>query len=268
MCRTDPAVKLERVTGKEHEQALCLDCVMRNQSRYEQTKKSDNVEFRLAESTGVARGPEDFEGLAGMGTPGRGRNQLATVFIDGNAVGAFFAALAKAAAGDETLQQEKRRISRKLSDATFEALEVATIATMAEPLEDCLWVVPHVLGGDDVLVSMPAERGWAFTVAFLDYFEQKLREHTGETITVVNARRGPAERPIAAPSASAGLVFADASYPLNLLVDAAEGCLRAAKRLVAGRASSVQWLDITADGTQGPGSPACHWTSYGERRRN
>ncbi|MEU1591766.1 hypothetical protein ABZ468_02625 [Streptomyces sp. NPDC005708] len=255
MCHTDPAATWETVIGKR--QRLCPDCSMRNVPRSRSAGDRLSPEGRLAESLPVTHAaPEDFAALAALGHARSGRNHLATVAIDGNAFGEFFKALAKEGSEDAQMRDWKKTISQSLSAATRDALTEATVNLPLTIERDQVVVVPHVVGGDDVLVSLPADQAWEFTLAFLREFGQAVHGETAGILEVLNrrrAQRAQEEPALEAPTASAGIVFAHSSYPLNLLVELAGQRLGEAKRAVRGRAASMQWLDITADGTEAPG---------------
>ncbi|MEU6026958.1 hypothetical protein ABZ825_08045 [Streptomyces tauricus] len=260
MCHTDPAVGVEPVADGTR-QALCLDCSMRNVSRRQTVADERSPEGRLLRDIGLVPGPDDFTALAALGTAASGRNQLATVAVDGNAFGVFFKALADEGSLDPELRTSKATLSEALSAATREALANATLELPSTAQHERLCVVPHVVGGDDVLVSLPADQAWQFTLTFLTEFERLVRGATADILDRLNrlraGRRGPeAELPaLGPPTASAGVVVAHASHPLNLLVESAGQRLSEAKRAFGGRRASVQWLDITADGPEAPGHP-------------
>ncbi|WP_345127728.1 Cas10/Cmr2 second palm domain-containing protein, partial [Streptomyces chiangmaiensis] len=196
-------------------------------------------EGRLAKSLPVTHpAPEDFAALAALGRVESGRNHLATVSIDGNAFGEFFKALAKEGSDDPRMRNWKTRISQSLSAATRDALTEATMSLPLTDERDQVVVVPHVVGGDDVLVSLPADQAWAFTLAFLRQFGQAVRTATADILEMLNGRRAgrsEGEPPLEAPTASAGIVFAHSGYPLNLLAESAGRRLREAKRAVRGK---------------------------------
>ncbi|WP_329543352.1 hypothetical protein OG548_45890 [Streptomyces sp. NBC_01356] len=190
---------------------------------------------------------------------GSGATQLATVYVDGNAVGAFFGALASAAssaAEADGLRHAKETISVRLAEATVDALELATLRVMDDTGgTGPLLVVPHVVGGDDVLVSLPADRAWAFTLTYLEMFRDLLEEACGPVLRLLPEPPAGHQRPMA-PTASAGIVFAHSTYPMNLVVELAEERLARAKRATGGAACSIDFVDVTADGPQGTDDPA------------
>ncbi|WP_407286460.1 Cas10/Cmr2 second palm domain-containing protein [Streptomyces sp. BP-8] len=255
MCHTDPAVGIEPVL--DGSLALCLDCSMRNVPRWQTVADENSPEGRLLRGIGLAPAPDGLTDLAALGSKDSGRNHLATVAVDGNAFGVFFKALANEGSRDEELRTAKAEISSALSDATRAALEVATLELPLTMEREQLCVVPHVVGGDDVLVSLPADQAWWFTLTFLEEFGRRVHEATAEVMEKLNKLR--ADRPglpaLEPPTASAGVVFARARHPLNLLSESAGQRLSEAKRAYGGRRASVQWLDITADGPEAPAHP-------------
>ncbi|MFJ4010346.1 Cas10/Cmr2 second palm domain-containing protein [Streptomyces sp. NPDC090026] len=254
MCHTDPAAGSEPVP--EGRLALCLDCSMRNVSRRETVTDPRSPEGQLLEDIGLKPAPEDFASLAALGTAATGRNHLATVAVDGNAFGAFFTALADEGSREVELSKAKGTVSEALSAATRTALADAALDLSLAMEVERLCLVPHVVGGDDVLVSLPAEQAWRFTLTFLQEFEHRVSEATADTLDTLNRlRTGRGLDELEAPTASAGVVFAHASHPLNLLVESAGQRLSEAKRAYGGRRASVQWLDITADGPEAPAHP-------------
>ncbi|MEU9774277.1 hypothetical protein [Streptomyces sp. NPDC047968] len=254
MCHTDPAVGTEPVP--EGRLALCLDCSMRNVSRRETVADPRSPEGWLLRDSHLQAAPQDFAALAALGSAAAGRNHLATVAVDGNAFGVFFAALADESSRDADLSKAKVTVSQALSAATRGALSDAAVELSLAMEQERLCVVPHVVGGDDVLVSLPAERAWRFTLTFLQEFEHRVREATADTLDTLNGlRTGRGLDELRPPTASAGVVFAHASHPLNLLVESAGQRLSEAKRAVGGQRASVQWLDITADGPEAPAHP-------------
>ncbi|HEY7273689.1 MAG TPA: hypothetical protein VH502_13225 [Actinoplanes sp.] len=232
LCRAAPAVDRVRL-GPGDERAACADCTMR-QSR-EVRREGTGAERTLSVALGLDTTPDDFAALAALGGTDTDRNHLATVYADGNGIGDFFARLA------DTAGKTRKAASKALSDHTRAALAHATRA-VSRPDDEMLCVVPHVVGGDDILVSLPADRGWRFTRAFLADLCERLE-------------RTAADLDIPPPTVSAGIVFAHNSHPFHLVVEEAAAGLKRAKREVAGKAASVQAHDVTVDGVAGPRMP-------------
>jgi hypothetical protein len=242
-CRADPAVGALTLHGESA--SVCADCLARYEDPYRRLGlRIDAVpvgaERDLIDALG--RSPEQtaktFEDLAALGEPDGNRNHLATVFVDGNAMGELFDRVAHSA--DTSM---KARLSRAVSDATRQALLEATRAVLVED-DPAVPVIPHVVGGDDVLVSVVPDRAWLFVTRYLVALESRL--------AAIDGLAGHLPPGMAAPSASAGLVFAHVKFPFRRAVELAEEALRAAKHQHDGRTAAVAWLDVTRDGEQPP----------------
>lgn len=160
--------------------------------------------------------------------------QVALIYADGNGVGAFISRAASVKNGP-----------RKSEIAPV--LEQAAIGALARAVEKCFRghdkppVLPHLAGGDDLLISVPAADAWLFTVTMLSEFGRLIREATGSWAV-----------PGKPPSLSAGLVFHHKSYPFADVVRLADEQLLKAKGFVSGKQASVAFLDVTADGSAPP----------------
>jgi hypothetical protein len=259
-CRADPVAGQVKI----HEASLevCLDCLARYQDPYRRpglarstsplpvyrrsglagrpTLPAYREEAGLARALGrdpVAGTAEDFEALAALGGRETWRNHVATVYADGNKIGDLFDRIA--AQGDPGL---KEQASAAVSAATRKSLLEATRAVLGEDPREPLPVIPHIVGGDDLVVSVAADRAWRFTVAYLDAFRVLARDIPGAVD----------ESGAAPPSASAGLVFAHAKFPFRRAAELAAMRLRAAKQQFHGASPAVAWLDVTRDGEQPP----------------
>lgn len=233
--------------GQKRLDGFCLDCEARNTAAGKRSLKGaigaglDAEQELLGQLNGGSTpadlsGAQEFEDLAKLGFDEK-NNHLATVFIDGNKIGDWFRYV-----GKEHPQQ-----IRDLSSAVTEATKAALLAG-AKAIQrntKTLATVVHIRGGDDVLVSVPADCAWNFTLSFLETFGtamhaslQKL--HFGED-------SGPAT-----PSASAGIAIAKTAYPLSDSIDIAAELLAGAKRSNKGSAAAVLWLDVTRHGPKPP----------------
>ncbi|MFF6815169.1 hypothetical protein ACFZAG_35585 [Streptomyces sp. NPDC012403] len=230
-CHLDPVQRKVRL-GEGEEPYLCPDCLMRFARRTREDART--AEYRLQERLETPDRPKELPELAAMGAKDTDRNHVATVFVDGNAFGDFFEQLAHR--GSRLSPESKARISRGLNEATREALVDAARA-VRRPDDDGerLCLIPYLVGGDDVLLSLPADRAWPFVGHYLRSFA-----------TRTEAVRGEAEVPgLPHLSASAGMVFAHHKQPFHLVVEDAATNLAEAKRLVRGQAASVAFSDHT-----------------------
>lgn len=224
----------------------CADCCARNQAAdrvRRQRTGAGPVEARLLEALGldpVEGRVSTVEELAGLGPGIRGMtNHLATVKIDGNAVGAFFGRLAASGAPDT------RAMSRALGEAAEKALGMA--AGHVHRAGEKAPAIPHIAGGDDLVVSLPAARAWPFTLAYLRCFEDEIQARA-ESALGAEAWERLAET---CPTASAGIAFARTRHPFVTTSALAEEALRLAKRSHPAL-SAVVWADLTQDGDTVP----------------
>ena len=131
-----------------------------------------------------------------------------------------------------------------MSQATRDALREATRTVLGPPGPgQYLPVIPHVVGGDDLIVSVAADRAWPFTLTYLEEF--------GRRLTAIEDLPRELLAPVP-PTASAGVVFAHAKFPFRRAAELAAGRLRNAKRQFCGAAPAVAWLDVTRDGEEAP----------------
>jgi CRISPR-associated protein Cmr2 len=177
---------------------------------------------------GKFRHPEDLDTLAGAG------GRIALLYADGNNMGELLQLMPSPAS--------YRHFSQVLESATRDSLFAAIWTVFGEDrLKDASQPVPFeiiALGGDDVVVIVPAEYGWALALQLLKEFEnhpgiqrleQELTERLGESIL---------RRPISL-TLSAGLAIADVKYPVSFLFALAEGLLKQAKKLARERRTST-----------------------------
>ena len=107
-----------------------------------------------------------------------------------------------------------------------------------------------MVGGDDLIVSVTADRAWPFTLAYLSEFSRQIAGIAGVPPVLLE--------PVP-PSASAGLVFAHLKFPFRRAAELAAEQLRAAKKDFRGAEPAVAWLDVTQDGERRPAAQ-CPWS--------
>lgn len=230
-CGLDHSVE-SRTLPEGKEKRFCPDCLAR-----EDSQGGRSAEHAFMDRLDTQARAETLDDLARLGA-GRKTNHLATIAIDGNALGSFF----KEALGEAS--DVKDRLSRAMTAATLAALDDAARA-LPRGSRGELAVIPHVVGGDDVLATTPASGGWTFVRTFLTAF----RAHSQAAVKAVAPRLLSR-----APTASAGLVFAHTSHPFDRCQALAEGLLKQAKSFVGSRSAAVLWHDITRDGDHAPAS--------------
>lgn len=182
-------------------------------------RDSKRVEIPEKKPDGKPRLPEDLDTLAG--SDGR----IALLYADGNNVGDLLQLVPSPAS--------YRHFSQVLGQATREALFSAIWDVFGEErLKDPDKSLPFeiiALGGDDIVVIVPARYGWALAIKILEAFEQnhgikKLQEELQERVG--NTLRLPVSLRL-----SAGLAIADVKYPVSFLFSLVEGLLKKAKKL-------------------------------------
>lgn len=270
-CRTSPA---SRVAQKRFQDdpggfpRLCEDCFVRREHEERRSRtvvrrspKSPTkfcTEWWLLEELTPGhpqlRGSEDLSELGSLLAPRLDANlrthrdnHTALIAADGNGLGALFEAATRKAAelgSTEGLQ----KLSSGIHEAMAQSLKTATEAIwhrtaildddgeVVFPADKVLPVVPHLMGGDDLLVSLPGERAWGFLSAFLASFR---------------AAAKPFDAADAQVSMSVGMVVCKAEHPFGNQVELANQLLRNAKQDVGGQGWSFTWLDLTHDGPSG-----------------
>lgn len=187
-------------------------------------------------------------------------NHLALVFADANRLGGLFgrvhslAALADKEAMEsspaEALESRRRadlardtvlNLSEWVKEVTWRSLVVATRHVIL-PDDTICPVIPHVVGGDDVTVSVTATRAWPFVEKFLETAESQFLSPPPELEEVVRA--------VARPSMSAGIVICQAKFPFGSQVELADEAMALAKKSVRGAGASISWHDVTWEGNE------------------
>ncbi|MCA1278260.1 hypothetical protein [Saccharopolyspora sp. 7B] len=222
----------------ERRKPLCVECAARDEAagRAERRELMPFPEARLLErlqdgeggkptGPGTVGVPDTFDVLAEL--DGSGETHLALVYADGNAIGQFI----------KSVQQNGMTLdfARVIDDATWNAL-VTAVHEIRRDGDALLPIVPHLVGGDDVLVSIPASRAWRFVDTLLDEFTRRIGTATGS------------EGADWLPTLSAGVVFHHYQLPLFQLNELAGTLLRRAKVHTRGEAASLAWQDTTRDG--------------------
>lgn len=218
---------------------------------------------RLATAGGMQDPPPEGNGSKGQGGAralGKKDSQshLATIAADGNGIGALFQEIARNGALLPTLQ---RTAYAKLNEFTVQAVVTAARAA-SDPalLTDASGrvkvVIPHFVGGDDVLISVPAARGWRFAQALATDFRRLAPdlEAALESDLASTPNMSPAEaariaavrRAIRGIALGVGIVFAHSSHPFADTHALAHTALAAAKAAGNGGEARIGWLDLTA----------------------
>lgn len=168
---------------------------------------------------------------------------VAIVHADGNGIGNLFLKIAEKCRDDEILDT-LGDFSGDLNDVTENAVAAAAViaAQQYEQRYERMpeaWLLPVIVGGDDVTVILDGRMALDFTEAFLREFEKLARGKS--TIHEVNrAVNGDAAPPV---TASAGIAYIKPHHPFSDGYDLAEQLCSSAKDLtrVSGNASALDY---------------------------
>ena len=173
-------------------------------------------------------------GMTDIGDGSSWRNYVGLVYADGNAMGRLVQALDRL----ETCRHFSEIVDSSIREACFSGLQ-AVIGTEVERVRRALEqngpfaALPAdilLLGGDDLLVAVPATSALEFARHITDEFERLTREKIS-ALQDENARRFFQHRHGAKHfTVSCGVAIAKSTYPFYLLLDLAEQLLRNAKR--------------------------------------
>ncbi|MBA8825288.1 hypothetical protein FHX42_002639 [Saccharopolyspora lacisalsi] len=242
-CRTWPATEVVGVGDDGQETALCADCLLRNDprnsgrntSRRRIPRAERELRKRLGDETAPL--PDEFQVLARQG-PNDDNTHLATLHADGNAIGKF---IRQVRGKQRKSPGTSLNVAQLLDEATWQAL-VSAVQSVHQGREK-LPVIPHLVGGDDVLVSVPVHDGWRFAEELQHSFDQHLQRFSSELATTL-------------PSLSVGLVIHHETTPFSTVVELAESLLGKAKQEHRGDRAALAWQDITNEGPTPTGRPS------------
>ncbi|TDD49643.1 Cas10/Cmr2 second palm domain-containing protein [Saccharopolyspora elongata] len=218
----------------EENNRLCGECAQRKAAAIdaEQGERMPRQEKELLSRLGTTtRVPNMMKDLAKLSSGG---THVALIYADGNAIGKFIGDL-------HTMRHEKRarellqKVTKVIDESTWEAL-VAAVREIWDS-DTAPPVIPHLVGGDDVLISVPADRAWDFVRKLQSEFSRVIGNATGGT-------------GVTPPSLSAGIVFHRHIKPLHVMHDLVSTLLRSAKALYLGAEAAIAWQDATRDGEE------------------
>jgi hypothetical protein len=141
------------------------------------------------------------------------RGYVAYLLADGNGMGATFSQVSDPA----TLKQFSHDLTELTEQALAEGLEGILHQSYAEP--DCLPAMPLILGGDDVLLMLPAP--WALDVAarYANAWERIVTDYLNNTLKM----------PDAYATTGVAVVICKATYPYRLAYEHGDDALGKAK---------------------------------------
>ncbi len=277
MCRSARAVGTVTIIAAEGPIDLCRDCCSRQKqaglSSAQQVDRRPKAQRRLDKSLSERakedcncpedknrecpegenrKYPEDFATLArAIGrNDGDAETQLATIFADGNQIGALLKRLAQRAS-------DKSTVASKITGATRAALADSALACHAaaqriragnrpddasEPAGGSyVPMLVHLADGDDILLSVPAPLGWVAARTLAASFGCVFSKEVAP---------GDQEQQV---SLSMGMVFHHGSHPIADVVEKAEELLGDAKKQTSGGEAAIAFLDLTSDGESSAG---------------
>ncbi len=197
----------------EDGKALCLVCQRRDdkgRKRKKEIRGKFNQEFwDQYRKNRTADQPDDLDHLVASAR----RKYLAFFYADGNDIGG----LLQKAKTPEDYKPISQALKEGTKEALFESLEI--VCGMALDREG-YWPFDIInIGGDDVTVLIQAGYAWDLAVEFLRRFEDKVGSRLPEKL-----------KPEWRPTASCGILIADAKYPIRYMERLATDLLKRAKK--------------------------------------
>ena len=182
------------------------------------------------------------EEITGIGDCSSWRSYIGVVYADGNAMGSTVQALD----GPEVCRQFSSIVDESIRDACFAALgrildaEIVQVRHAAKQDHEYKPLPADILllGGDDLLVAVPADRALDFALQVTREFERLTREKIAalknkDVRQFFTDRLGDRGFTI-----SCGVAIARSTHPFHLSLDLAEQLLKNAKRSDSGGAST------------------------------
>ena len=174
------------------------------------------------------------ENMTEIGNRASSGNHIGVIYADGNAMGQIVQALDR----PETFRQFSRIVDESINEACFTALSQVSrpeVDKVREALEQQHRFEPLaadilLLGGDDLLVVVPADRALDFALQVTSEFERLTREKIA-ALQDEGARQFFRDRlGDEGFTISCGVAIAKSNYPFYLSLDLAEQLLKNAKR--------------------------------------
>ena len=197
----------------------------------------------LTEIVGDGHVPKNLNSADPEKDPVRNSGWIAIIHADGNGIGNLFLKMGRAI-GETELIRRMSAFSKALDEVTRQAVRVAATTTASNYLSTDGsapqgWILPIIVGGDDVTVIVDGRLALDFTAAFLAEFKNLAAEN--ETIRKVNGavsvpddiadsaiHTATTPPPI---TASAGIAFIKPHHPFSDGYALAEQLCNSAKNL-------------------------------------
>ncbi|MFB9733443.1 Cas10/Cmr2 second palm domain-containing protein [Ornithinimicrobium kibberense] len=234
----------------------CQDCGLREQhAAYRARERAWSLrrlwdELRAQHPHVHLNVPDDLSALAALGARSTGRRRhpedaatrVALICADGNAVGAFVAAA--------TQRVNKGKVTRAIESATTTAVLNATsrhcLLHGASGQVADVALIPHVIGGDDLIASVSAHAVWDFVVTLCSEFDRALA-------ATWSPQESRSLEGLTVPTLSVGVAIHHAKRPLGDAIREASDGLDDAKQ--QGMNSWIAWRD-SVRGQPDSGHPA------------
>ena len=174
------------------------------------------------------------ESLTDIGDRSSWRDYVGVVYADGNSMGKIVQALDR----PETFRQFSKIVDESIREACFTSLSQISQSEVGKTREafeqhrrfEPLAADILLLGGDDLLVAVPADRALDFALKVTNEFERLTQEKIASLQDAETQQFFRAELGKQGFTISCGVAIAKSSYPFYLALDLAEQLLKNAKR--------------------------------------
>lgn len=174
------------------------------------------------------------DSLTDIGNRSLWRNYIGIVYADGNAMGKIVQALDQ----PERFRQFSKIVDESIQDACFTALREISKSEISEVREiyeqqsgfERLAADILLLGGDDLLVALPADRALDFALKVSNQFESLTKDRIDTLSDKATKQFFHDKLSGQGFTISCGVAIAKSSYPFYLALDLAEQLLKNAKR--------------------------------------
>lgn len=192
---------------------------------------------RPADGPAMERALVSKDALQGEGLSSNG--WVGVIHADGNGIGALFNGLKLAFTGQDFLNAYKN-CSEALDDLTWAALAAAAagVAVTEPGLGD--WLLPIIVGGDDIAAIVHGGVAYDFTCRYLKEFEHLANEDQ-ELARCLQKVREKVPAATGRITVAAGLGVVKAHHPVRHAIDLAGALERSAKTL---KSAEVSALDL------------------------
>lgn len=217
-CGQHPA-EIKCNNNNEKEELICQVCNLKRKYSREM-KRSQQLSFFMNEFAEVASNWNkeyiskcQIDTIDDIGRVSKVNNRIALIYCDGNRMGQRIRQIASI----KDYKEFATGIDKAIRGATYETL-AEFLSPEKSPDEPDKKVFPFeilLIGGDDLILVMAAERALKVTAEISKRFSQKTEEYCKQRLTL-----------------SAGVVFAHYHHPINLMVQSAESLLKSAKKVV------------------------------------